>query len=198
MLLVEDLSTPQLQIPSLSISAGECVVVVGPSGAGKSLLLRSIADLDPNEGNISLDGRARATMSAWRWRRQVMFVPAESGWWSDRVSDHFLTDDVARHLITSLGLPTEAISWNITRLSTGERHRLAIARALGHQPKALLLDEPSAALDAEATKRLEVVLQERLAAGMSLLLVTHDQDQAERLGSRTITLDRGRIVECDE
>lgn len=195
MLLVRDLTSPLLSISRLEVAAGECVAIRGASGAGKSLLLRSIADLDPNEGEVSLDDRSRRAISACRWRREVMLVPAEAGWWADTVRDHFLAKQPASELIASLGLPSEALEWNVARLSTGERHRLAIARALSFSPRAMLLDEPTAALDAMAAERLEVVLRKRLAEGMHLLLVTHDKDQAARMAARTVIMANGRIAE---
>ena len=79
MLQVRDLRTNVLKSASLTLSEGECVVVTGPSGAGKTLLLRAIADLDPNHGSVSLDGRDRSTIAAPEWRRLVGYVPAETG-----------------------------------------------------------------------------------------------------------------------
>src|ERR1019366_6852366 len=76
----------------LSLGRGGCVGGTGPSGSGKSLFLRMIADLDPNEGEVFLDGVARSTMTAPAWRRQVVYVPAESGWWTDHIIDHFAQD----------------------------------------------------------------------------------------------------------
>ncbi|MGI9451444.1 MAG: ABC transporter ATP-binding protein [Geminicoccaceae bacterium] len=195
MLRIEGLISPLLHIPWLEVSEGECVAIMGASGAGKSLFLRSIVDLDPNRGEVSLDGRPREGMSACEWRRQVMFVPAESGWWADTVGAHFLADQPAETLIAALGLPPEALSWSVARLSSGERHRLAIARALSFQPRAMLLDEPTASLDSAATESLESVLKLRLSDGACLLLVTHDKDQAARMASRMIVIADGRIVQ---
>ena len=195
LLRIEELTSPLLHIPWLEVAEGECVVISGESGAGKSLLLRSIADLDPNKGEVSLDGRSRASMSACEWRRQVMLVPAESGWWADTVEAHFLADQPVDELIASLGLPPEALSWEVARLSSGERHRLAIARALSFRPRAMLLDEPTAALDPIATEHLESVLRHRLSDGTCLLLVTHDRDQAARMATRSIVIAEGRIVQ---
>ena len=76
MLQVCDLRTDILKASSLSLSAGECVAVQGPSGAGKTLLLRAIADLDPNQGAVTLDDRDRSTIAAPLWRRLVGYVPA--------------------------------------------------------------------------------------------------------------------------
>src|SRR5215472_3580261 len=88
-LQVCDLRTNLLKPASLSLSAGECIAVRGPSGSGKTLLLRAIADLDPNEGLVSLGGRDRSTIAGPEWRRLVGYVPAEPGWWADTVGEHF-------------------------------------------------------------------------------------------------------------
>ena len=188
MLEIEALRTPLMGPVSLSVEAGACVAVLGPSGSGKSLLLRAVADLDPNEGAVRLDGEAREAMEADAWRRRVAFVPAESGWWADRVKEHFAPG--AEPLLAALGLP-DALDWEVSRLSTGERHRLALARALQIRPRALLLDEPTAALDAEATARVEALLAARGPA--PLLLVTHDAAQADRLAARRYRMAGGRL-----
>jgi len=88
-LQVRDLRTNLLKPASLSLSPGECIAVQGPSGAGKTLLLRAIADLDPNEGLVSLEGRDRSVIAGPEWRRLVGYVPAEPGWWADTVGEHF-------------------------------------------------------------------------------------------------------------
>lgn len=197
LLRIRNLTSPHLDVPQFDVGAGECVAVMGPSGAGKSLLLRAIADLDPHEGEVLLEGRSRKSMPAWTWRREVMLVPAESGWWADRVGAHFLADRSADEAVLSLGLPSEALGWDVARLSSGERHRLAIARALCFHPKALMLDEPSASLDAAATERLEAVLQDHLSEETCLVLVTHDRAQAERLADRTVMIEGGRMISSD-
>ncbi|MGI9437667.1 MAG: ABC transporter ATP-binding protein [Geminicoccaceae bacterium] len=198
MLSVQNLKSHHLVIPRLDIAHGECVVVQGASGAGKSLLLRSIADLDVNDGEVSLDGQARRSISAFHWRLQVMLVPAESGWWADRVGEHFLMDRPVDRLIASLGLPDDVLDWEVARLSSGERHRLGLARALKLRPKIMLLDEPSAALDPVATDRLESVLKNRLRDGCGLLLVTHDHEQAKRMADRTLVITDGQLAEPTE
>src|SRR5208282_3582871 len=89
MLQVENLSVPGLAPMSFSLQTGECVAVRGASGAGKTLLLRAIADLDPNSGGVRLDGVDRSVMRAPLWRRRVGYLPAEPGWWTDRIGEHF-------------------------------------------------------------------------------------------------------------
>src|SRR5690606_11730155 len=89
MLTIENLFRPGLDPVSLALAQGEAVAVMGPSGSGKPLLLRAIADLDPNEGSVILDDARREAMPAPRWRRLVGYLPAESGWWADRVGAQF-------------------------------------------------------------------------------------------------------------
>ena len=197
MLDIIDLRTPLVGPISLSLAAGECVAVLGPSGAGKSLFLRAVVDLDPNEGVVRLGGRDRDLMPAHEWRRLVALVPSESGWWSDRVADHFAPEHDPAPLLAAVGLP-DALGWSVSRLSSGERHRLAIARALALAPAAILLDEPTAALDDAATARIEDLIRARCAAGVPVLLVTHDRAQARRLAARRFAMTRGALRPEDE
>jgi len=195
MLLVEDLRRPDFLPLSLRLAAGECLVLRGESGAGKSLLLRAIADLDPAQGAVSWQGRPRESMSGPEWRRLVGYLPAEPGWWDNRVGDHFLRwSDMAADA-ERLGLPAEAGDWPISRPSTGERARLALLRALERQPAVLLLDEPTGSLDPKATLAVESLLGDRRAAGLALLWVTHDPDQARRVASRRLVLSQGLLHE---
>ncbi len=193
MLSIDNLSRTGLEPASFTIATGECVALRGPSGAGKSLLMRAIADLDPNSGRVTLDDEDRAAMGAPSWRRKVAYVPAESGWWSDVVGDHFADWDRAADLIADLGLPQEARNWPVSRASTGERQRLALARALVSDPKVLLLDEPTSGLDADAGAKAEALIEEHRKNGACVLWVTHDRDQAERVASRVLTIEKGRL-----
>lgn len=187
MLNVKSLSVPvRLEAP-LILKVGACVAFSGASGSGKSRFLRALADLDPNDGEMSLDGVSRNQMSAPDWRRQVTYVGAESGWWAERVRDHFVQNDLAavRQLLDAMEMPRDALDWEVMRLSTGERQRLAIARALIQKPNVLLLDEPTAPLDEKSTANVETLLRAHLARGGVLLLVTHDPAQERRLADRT-------------
>jgi ABC-type multidrug transport system ATPase subunit len=177
---------------SFDIAAGECLALMGASGAGKSLLLRAIVDLDPSTGNITLGSHARADMPASEWRKRVALVPAESGWWADRVRDHFPGKSNAMELIGKLGL-AGALEWDVARLSSGERQRLAIARALCRKPLALLLDEPTASLDEHATELLEDLIRSCCGEGMAVLMVTHNRRQAERMAKRVLRMSDGRV-----
>ena len=177
------------------MSAGECIAIRGPSGAGKTLLLRAIADLDPNEGLVCLDGRDRSTIAGPEWRRLVGYVPAEPGWWADTVGEHFSEWTTALSLVRELGVPEEAKAWPITRLSTGERLRLALIRALMVRPKVLLLDEPTAALDPASVASVESLIATRVRAGLAALWVTHDAEQAKRIAHRLLAVSDGQVRE---
>jgi ABC-type multidrug transport system ATPase subunit len=179
----------------LTIERGTCVSVMGQSGSGKSVLLRMIADLDPHDGDAFLDGRACSRMPAPDWRRRVTYVAAESGWWDESVGAHFAVGTDFATLLPSVGLSAEASGWPVARLSTGERQRLALLRALSPDNRVLLLDEPTSGLDEASVALVEAVLRERLARGTAILLVTHDPDQAARMASRHLELRDGRIGE---
>ena len=168
---------------AFAVRAGGCAVISGPSGSGKSLFLRMIADLDPNDGEVRLNGTERRSMDGPSWRRQVPYVPAEAGWWLDQVADHFAPGlhDAARRFATDFGLVDGQFDGAVARLSTGERQRLAVIRALVLDSPALLLDEPTSALDLDAAGRVEAALQARLAQGCAIVMVSHDAAQAARL-----------------
>jgi len=189
---IRDLKTPLIGPIDLVLEPGTCTAISGPSGAGKSLFLRAIADLDENSGSITLNGTERAAMSAPDWRRQVAYVPAESGWWAERVEGHFDAPDGLDTLLDAVGLD-EALPWDVSRLSTGERQRLALVRALQTDPKVLLLDEPTSALDPPSVEKVEALLKDRLAAGCALLLVTHDPGQPERFAARRYHMTAGKL-----
>jgi ABC-type iron transport system FetAB ATPase subunit len=173
------LQSPHAGPFTLAIEPGATLAITGPSGAGKSLLLRMVADLDPNDGEALLDGHPRQNFTAPEWRRRVTYTAAEPGWWHDTVGEHFATIPTAD--AEALDLRPGIFAEQVRLCSTGERQRLALLRALANTPAVLLLDEPTAALDAANVARVEALLQTHLARGMTLLLVTHDPAQATRL-----------------
>jgi phosphate-transporting ATPase len=168
---VRGLARPGLQPLAFDLAGGECLAVRGPSGAGKSLLLRALADLDPNDGELSLDGRRREAMPAPRWRRLVTYLPAEPGWWAETVGAHFADWLAAEPLVE------------------------ALVRALVQAPRVLLLDEPTAGLDETARDAVERLIARHLATGAAALWVTHDAGQARRLARRCLRVEGGRVTE---
>ncbi len=195
MLQVSNLNRLFLEHVSFDLARGERVALLGTSGSGKSLLLRAIADLDPNEGEVSLDGRPRASMPAPEWRHAVSYLANDAGWWAESVGEHFADPPAAAAIAGRLGLASETFAWPITRLSSGEKQRLALIRVLVQEPSVLLLDEPTANLDGETTESVERLLEERSQAGVAMLVVTHDQAQARRVATRSLRLSNGCVVE---
>ncbi len=196
MLAVQGLTRPGIEPFSLALDAGECVALGGPSGAGKTLLLRAVADLDPSFGAVSLDGVSREAMPAPEWRRRVCYLAPEAGWWADGVAAHVPDRDAALALLPALGLAVAALDWQVARLSTGERQRLALARLLLLEPRVMLLDEPTSGLDPDTTVMVEGVLRQRLGDGAAILLVTHAAEQARRLAGRHFRIEAGQVREA--
>ncbi len=180
-LLLENLSVGTLSSVSLAVPNGQVVCLSGPSGSGKSRLLRAVADLEPHGGRVSLAGTDQQDIPAHQWRRRVVMVPADSQWWFDEVAGHFPTD-ARTQLPSALGFPAEVMSWSISRLSSGERQRLALWRALVLHPDVLLLDEPTANLDNTTTEMIETwLLDEIRRRRIAVLWVAHDPGQIQRV-----------------
>lgn len=173
---------------SFSVAPGECLMVRGPSGAGKSLLLRMLADLDDNSGEVMLGDCERSTLSAPQWRRKVVYQSAEPAWWETTAGAHFTPPQLvlAQALLPQVGMGQPHLERDITLLSTGERQRMALVRSLANAPEVLLLDEPTAALDALSTQLVEQLLRRQLDLGLALLFVTHSEEQAARMGDREL------------
>ena len=180
----------------LELAAGECLAITGPSGAGKSLFLRMVADLDPSDGEVFLDGVERRSLTAPAWRRRVVYGAAEPGWWHERVADHFAgaAMEFARSLAPCLALAPTLLDGPVVQLSTGERQRVALMRTLAANSPVLLLDEPTGALDEDSTRLVERVLRQRLAEDVSIAVVTHSIAQATRLAHRHLRMENRQPV----
>ncbi len=178
-LSLEAFGCRSVQAVYLTVAPGQCVGLSGPSGSGKSLFLRALADLDPHEGRMALDGMAAEAMPAHQWRRQVGLLPAESAWWFDTVGQH--CDAWPLDALRQLGFTPEVLGWSVTRLSSGERQRLSLLRLLARSPRILLLDEPTANLDVQNTERVEQLLGAfRAAHQAGIIWVSHDTAQLKR------------------
>lgn len=193
LLKLENLMVHGLEPVSFEVARGECVAVQGPSGSGKTVLLRAIADLDPAEGQIFLDGAERNTFSGPEWRQRVRYAAAEPGWWDETPRVHFAHGEGLEKLVNSLGLKSAQLDQSLSRLSTGERQRMALARAVFDEPSVLLLDEPTGALDAKATIQAERLLKRQLKSGHAVILVSHDPAQLKRLAHRKLTIRNGKL-----
>ena len=179
---------------NLAVDAADCVCISGASGSGKSMLLRAIADLDRYSGEVVLNGQSVLDFPAHSWRARVGLLPPESVWWLPRVGDHF-HDDLPLPL-EHIGLQRDILARQVTRLSSGEKQRLALMRLLSNKPEVLLLDEPTANLDPENTRRVESVIDEyRRSRQAAIIWVSHDAAQVMRVADRHCVLEAGALVE---
>ena len=195
-LRIESLRRDGVSVSELTVASGSCIAVHGASGSGKTLLLRAIADLDEAAGEVWLDERARSGMSGPQWRRLVVYVAAESHWWSRRVREHAPQWRVPD--LEALGFGEEVLDWGIQRLSSGERQRIAIARALTGSPSALLLDEPTANLDHANALRVEQLIETwRRRTDGCVLWVSHDPAQRARVASAQYEIRSGTLGQAD-
>ena len=186
---------------TLEIRPG-ATALLGPSGSGKSTLLRLLNRLaDPDEGTVRFGGEDVRSLDVLGLRRSACLVPQLPAPFPGSVADNVrygpsLTGaevDLERAL-TLAGLDASYAERDAARLSVGEQQRVMLARALALEPDALLLDEPTAALDEEARAGVERTLQQLVSdARVSTVLVTHDRGQAARLASRTVELRDGRL-----
>ncbi|MFW1840789.1 ABC transporter ATP-binding protein [Acinetobacter gyllenbergii] len=188
----------------LKIEAGEFVAIVGRSGCGKSTLLRLIAQLEKaSYGEIKFQSARNFREGITSADIRVMFQDPRLLPWKSILQNAQLglakdQHQLAATLLEKVGLKDKASQWP-AQLSGGQRQRAALARALSHSPRILLLDEPLGALD--ALTRLEMQnLIERLwkEQGFTAILVTHDVSEAVQLADRIILLDQGHIAQSFE
>ncbi len=194
---------------SLQISPGECYALLGPNGAGKSTTIRAIQGLTPLDGGeVLLDGRP---VDEWPGggRGFMGIVPQ-----SDNLDPDFTVSENLRVYGRYYGLSSRVVQQRMTELlefvslqeaaqrpiqalSGGMKRRLTIARALIHQPRLLLLDEPSTGLDPQARHLIWQRLRDLRRQGVTLLLTTHYLEEAERLADRVGIIDHGRLLAED-
>ena len=205
-------TVPAVKELSLTIAPGEFVVMIGASGSGKSTLLRMANRLvDPDQGRVLFKGQDTRALRAEDLRRRMGYAIQSIGLFA-----HWT---VARNIATVpelLGWPAARIAARVDellalfdlapslyrgrypqQLSGGQQQRVGVARALAADPEVLLMDEPFGALDPVTRQALQGELARiHRASGKTIVLVTHDIDEALRLATRIVLLDRGRIVQA--
>lgn len=207
---------------SLDVKAGEAVAIIGPSGSGKTTMLRCINFLEEyEEGEIAIDGEVvgyRLDGSGRRVRRterEIATMRSTVGmvFQSFNLFPHMNVlrnvvtapvrvkgvpaaeaETLARRLLARVGL-SDKIDELPIRLSGGQQQRVAIARALAMQPKLMLLDEVTSALDPELVGEVLEVVKQLVADGMTVILVTHEMQFARDVAHRVVFMDEGSIVE---
>jgi phosphate transport system ATP-binding protein len=204
-----------------SIERKAVTAIIGPSGCGKSTFLRSINRLNDliaatrHQGDILVEGRSvyapGTDLVALRQRVGMVFQRPNP--FPKSVFDNVAYGPALNRLVARRDLPDlverclrQAALWDevkdrleepATGLSGGQQQRLCIARALGNQPEVLLMDEPCSALDPVATQRVEELIFE-LKRDYTIVIVTHNMQQAARVSDFTGFFDRGRLVEFDD
>jgi osmoprotectant transport system ATP-binding protein len=196
---------------SLAIERGEFVVLIGPSGSGKSTLLRLINRMvEHDRGRVLILGeeirsfrpedlrrrigyaiQSVGLFPHWSVARNIATVPELLGWPAARIAAR------VDELLAMLGLePAAYRERRPHELSGGQQQRVGVARALAANPEVLLMDEPFGALDPITRASLQQELARiHAASGKTIVLVTHDIDEALRLATRIVLLDRGRVVQ---
>jgi ABC-2 type transport system ATP-binding protein len=192
---------------TLDVRPGEIVALLGPNGAGKTTTMRMMAGLiAPSQGSVTIDGVALTHTTGDALRGHIGFLTEAPGLW-DRLT-------VRENLRVYAGIyeipePDAAIGRALdtfelrdraatpaAELSKGMRQKVALARALLHEPSILLLDEPTSGLDPEITRGVRQLLEERRARGCAILVSTHNLDEAERLADR-IAVIQTRLLALD-
>jgi len=200
--------SPVVNDVSLTVEQGEFLVLLGPSGSGKSTLLRAIAGLtEVDHGRIELRGRDVTHVSARE--REVGFVfqhyalfrhmsVADNIEFALRVRRVRAAERRARRRELLKLVALEGMDDRLpAQLSGGQQQRIAVARALAHRPKVLLMDEPFGALDAKIREELRRTIREvQRELHITTILVTHDQEEAFALADRIGVMNQGRLLEC--
>lgn len=193
---------------TLALQAGNKYTILGPSGAGKTTLLRLLNRLeDPTAGTLWFHGTPYVHLSAITLRRRVAMVFQLPVIFPGSVRDNLGTAlrlqrhdadlDPAdlTHAVASAGLDAAMLERDAAGLSVGEKQRVCMARALMTRPEVLLLDEPTAALDPTAAHRLIQSIVQLSSSGLTVVMVSHQPEQARIFDGEVILLVGGRIVE---
>lgn len=183
---------PMLAALDLELAPG-VIALVGPNGAGKTTLLRAIAGLTRGPGTVTLDGRRLGTDDlAWLpAEREIGFALAARDVVALGLSRR---DDAAVERALARTGATGFADRAVSRLSTGERARVLVARAIVARPRLLLLDEPAANLDPAHALSLMALLAEEAARGAIVVATLHDLELARRFADTVLLLDRGALV----
>jgi tungstate transport system ATP-binding protein len=183
---------------TLSIDAGSPTVLIGPNGSGKTTLIKlAMGLIVPTAGRIrSAQADREARRQAIVFQKPVMLRRTAAGniAYALKAAGRAADAGTIMKLLDRVGLARLA-DRPARRLSGGEQQRLALARALARDPEVLFLDEPTASLDPAATKAVEDIVAGAAAAGVKIVMSTHDLGQARRLAGEIVFLAKGRLIE---
>ena len=199
---------PILKEVSFEVMPGEMLILLGPSGSGKTSLLRCLNRLETvDSGRVVLNGDEIASIPARELRgragmlfQTVALIPStvkENVATGPRFHNREMDDEEINELLEKVGLRWELWDRDVETLSVGERQRVALAQVLANRPEVLLLDEPTSALDPPAVLKVEALVQTiHQKSQTAIILVTHDLEQARRLGARTLLMVGGEVAAC--
>ncbi len=188
----------------LDIRKGEIMALVGPSGSGKSTLLRCVNRLlELDGGDIRLGGRSIRELPPVELRRKAVLVSQDAVMLPGTVRDNVaygpsllgdVDEGVVRRAMKDAGLPPGFAGKDASKLSGGEKKRVALARAVALEPDVLLLDEPTAGVDPRRMEMVEkAIVDMAKGRGLTVLWITHDVPQAKRVGTRIANLKAGVV-----
>ncbi|MEQ6960708.1 ATP-binding cassette domain-containing protein [Staphylococcus arlettae] len=194
---------------NLKIKAGETIAIVGPSGSGKSTLLRLINNLiSPTEGELYFNNQAYENINPEKLRMEISYLLQESDLFDSTIGDNLafpaqIRNDKfnrkrAKSLLKSVGLSHYSFDTSVNHLSGGERQRVTIARQLMYTPKVLLLDEATSALDVHNSEKIESLIFKLADEGITILWITHSNDQSMRHFQKRIRIVDGQIEKEEE
>jgi iron complex transport system ATP-binding protein len=196
LLEARDIALPgRLEPADLAIEAPALVALVGPNGSGKTSLLHALAGIGSPQGAVRIDGGDPDALAPDARRRRLAYLPAtrDVAWPVTARDLVALGGGAFEAAAPELGLEPLA-DRRMDRLSTGERSRVLLARALAPRPRLLLLDEPAANLDPAWQLRLMAILREAVGRGQAVVAAFHDLDLAARCADRMLVMDGGRIA----
>jgi iron complex transport system ATP-binding protein len=185
----------RLQPADLNVEAASLVALVGPNGSGKTSLLHALARIGAARGEVRIDGADPAALAPDARRRLLAYLPAtrDVAWPVTARDLVALGGGSFDRVAPDLGLEPLA-DRRMDQLSTGERSRVLLARALAPRPRLLLLDEPAANLDPAWQLRLMGLLREAVARGQAVVAAFHDLDLAARHADRMLVMSGGRMA----
>lgn len=186
---------------TVSFSAGLVTAVVGPSGAGKTSLLRCVNGLErPDAGRVVVDGTDTREIPPTELRRRVGMIFQTPSLFEGGVRANLIyglgsvADEELEEVLTAVSLSPSFLERASSALSVGQAQRVCIARALVRSPHALLMDEPTASLDKDASARIEGLIGSLRDRGLTIVIVTHDLAQAKRVAEHAILLVDGVLT----
>ncbi|EMF50126.1 ABC transporter ATP-binding protein [Streptococcus parauberis] len=189
---------------NFTVEEGDFLSIVGPSGSGKSTLLKLVSGLiSPTKGEILFNGKDIAKQDPIETRKQLSYCFQTPYLFGSTVKDNLAFPFDIRHeefnqsrvdqLFTLFQMDKTYLNQDVKKLSGGEKQRIALIRQLLFEPKVLLLDEVTSALDSVNKEIVEGVIQELHHKGMTILWITHDAEQSKKYANKLLTLVKGQI-----